>query len=174
METDDVLWPYQSGVVEVAGFEIERVEGFQTPVFGVVVAADNAHLQTEPRLPRCIPSVTGIHRGRPGQDGIVPKSSHLHHLFRVIVPALPRAKFTGAERMPMFVAGSRGVDRVLIGDAQIIKVNAELVRCIKPMSDIQTPERRVRITAGNSAGVLSSGNPCIPPLGESTSASPRV
>src|SRR5450759_1441222 len=110
METDDVLWTNQSGVVEVAGFEIERVKSSQTPVFGVAVAADNAHLQTEARLPRCVPGVTGVHRGRPGEDGIVSKSSHLHHLCRFIVPAMPRAEFTRAERMPVFVAGSRGVD----------------------------------------------------------------
>src|SRR6266481_3201655 len=48
MDANDILRPDQTGIVEVTGFEEERVEGSEAPIIWIVVAAGGAGLDSEP------------------------------------------------------------------------------------------------------------------------------
>src|SRR6267154_2420947 len=49
MDANDILRPDQAGIVEVTGFEEERVEGPEAPIIWIIVPTGSAGLETEPR-----------------------------------------------------------------------------------------------------------------------------
>jgi len=97
MDANDILRPDQAGIVEVTGFEEERVEGSEVPIIWIVVTAGGAGLESEPGTPLRVPSIAGIYPRGPREDGIVAKTAHLKHLLRVPVQMVPGAKFARAQ-----------------------------------------------------------------------------
>src|SRR4029077_10746779 len=55
MDANDILRPDQAGIVEVTGFEEERVERSEVPITWIVVTAGGAGLESEPGIPRRVP-----------------------------------------------------------------------------------------------------------------------
>src|SRR5712664_659897 len=60
MDANDILRPDQAGIIEIAGFEEERVEGPEVPIIWIVVTAGGAGLESEPRIPRRVPGIAYI------------------------------------------------------------------------------------------------------------------
>src|SRR5258708_17267319 len=60
MDTNNVLWPNQAGIVEIPGFAIQRVEGFELSILWVMVAAGDSRLQPKSWLPGCFERVTAV------------------------------------------------------------------------------------------------------------------
>src|SRR6266478_5418749 len=79
MDANDILGPDQAGIVEVTGFEEERVEGSEVPIISITVTAGGAGLESEPRIPRRVPGIAYIHRRAPREDRFVAKAAHLEH-----------------------------------------------------------------------------------------------
>src|SRR5437899_9792556 len=77
MHANDVLRPDQAGIIEIAGFEEERVEGSEAPIIWIVVPAGGAALESEPRIPRRVPGIAYIYRRAPREDRFVAKAAHL-------------------------------------------------------------------------------------------------
>src|SRR6266436_8934234 len=82
MDANDILRPDQAGIIEIAGFEEERVEGSEAPIIWIAVAASGAGFEPEPRIPRRVPRVAGVYRRAPREDRFVAKAAHLEHLLR--------------------------------------------------------------------------------------------
>src|SRR6266545_2716120 len=68
MDANDILRPDQAGIVEVTGFEEERVEGSEVPIIWIAVTAGGAGLESEPRIPRRVPGIAYIYRRAPRED----------------------------------------------------------------------------------------------------------
>src|SRR6266567_4403608 len=92
MDAHDILRPDQAGIVEIAGFEEERVEGSEVPIIWIVVTAGGAGLEPQPGTPRRVPGVAGIYRRGPREDRFVAKAAHLEYLLRVPVPMVAGSK----------------------------------------------------------------------------------
>src|SRR5205823_6025574 len=80
MDANDILRPDQAGIVEVTGFEEERVEGSEAPIIWIVVAAGGTRLESEPRIPGRVPGIACIYRRSPREDRIVAKAADLERL----------------------------------------------------------------------------------------------
>src|SRR6266700_3366813 len=109
MHANDVLWPDQAGIVEVTGFEEERVEGSEVPIIWIVVTAGGAGLEPQPGTPRRVPGVAGIYRRGPREDRFVAKAAHLKHLLRFPVPMVAGSKLARTQRVAVFIPASRGI-----------------------------------------------------------------
>src|SRR5258707_10583565 len=68
MDANDILRPDQARIVEVTGFEEERVEGSEVPIIWIVVTAGGAGLESQPRLEWRIPRISGVECRRPRKD----------------------------------------------------------------------------------------------------------
>src|SRR6266542_3489342 len=77
MDANDILRPDQAGIVEISGFEEERVEGPEPPIIWIVVTAGGAGFESEPRIPRRVPGIACIYRRAPRKDRFVAKAAHL-------------------------------------------------------------------------------------------------
>src|SRR5260370_28682229 len=71
MHANDILRPDQAGIIEIAGFEEERVEGSEAPIIWIIVPAGSAGLDYEPRIPPRVPRLSGFYRRAPRAHGIV-------------------------------------------------------------------------------------------------------
>src|SRR6266481_5827650 len=89
MHANDILRTDQAGIIEIAGFEEERVEGSEPPIIWVIVPARSAGLDSEPRPPRRVPGVAGVYRRGPREDRFVAKAAHLERLLPLQVPVVP-------------------------------------------------------------------------------------
>src|SRR6266566_524764 len=154
MNVDQVRRTYQAGVIEISGFEIQRIESPLLSIVGIGVAAGNIHFQSQTRLPLRIPGVAGVEARGPRQDVFIAKSSDLKGGLAVPIPVVVSAEKTRPKCVAVLVAGSRGIFTVFIRDAEVIQVNPEFARRIKPVGDIKSPERGGGIAAGNSTYVL--------------------
>src|SRR6266446_2929980 len=68
MDANDILRPDQAGIIEVTGFEEERVEGSEVPIIWIVVTAGGTSLEPKPRSPRRVPGIASIDRRAPRED----------------------------------------------------------------------------------------------------------
>src|SRR5580765_1278703 len=155
MDANDILRPDQAGIIEIAGFEEERVEGSEVPIIWIVVTTGSAGLESEPRIPRRVPGVAGIYSRGPRENGIVAKAAHLEHLLRVPVPMVPNAKFARAQRVTVFVAASRGILPVFAMNPQVVQVEAQGARRVEIVSSIDSPKRRRMIFRINVPRILN-------------------
>src|SRR5438552_7137308 len=103
MDANDILRPDQAGIVEVTGFEEERVEGSEVPIIWIVVAAGGAGLESEPRIPRRVPGVASVYRRGPCEDRFAAKAAHLEHLLSLQVPMVPGSELARAQCMAVLV-----------------------------------------------------------------------
>src|SRR6266436_9262846 len=86
MHANNVLRPDQAGIIEITGFEEERVEGSEVPIIWIAVTAGSASLESEPRIPRRVPGIASIDRRTPCEDRFVAKAGHLEHLLPFPIP----------------------------------------------------------------------------------------
>src|SRR5439155_1197079 len=107
MDANDILRSDQARIVEVAGFEEERVEGSEVPIIWIIVTAGGAGLEPEPRIPRRVPGITCIYRRAPSEDRFVAKAPHLEHLLRFQIPMVPSSELARAQCMAVLVPASR-------------------------------------------------------------------
>src|SRR5438094_1013122 len=108
MDANDILRPDQAGIIEIAGFEEERVEGPEVPIIWIVVTAGGAGLESEPRIPRRVPGIAYIYRRAPREDRFVAKAAHLEHLLRFPIPMVAGCELARAQRVAVLVRDSRG------------------------------------------------------------------
>ena len=127
MKIDDILRPQQAGVIEIAGFEIERVKGLLLGVVGISVTAGDIRLHSQPWFAGDLEGVTGVEAACPSQDGVVPETSQLPNFFGVPIPVAPFTKLPTAERMAMFITGAGGVRAILAVNSEVIKISADRV-----------------------------------------------
>src|SRR6266481_22777 len=106
MHADDILRPDQAGIIEIAGFEEERVEGSEAPIIWIVVAAGGAGFEPEPRIPGRVRGIACIYRRAPREDRFVAKTAHLKHLFPLPVPMVACCKLARPQRVAVLVCGS--------------------------------------------------------------------
>src|SRR6266496_5031228 len=109
MHANNVLRPDQAGIIEIAGFEEERVEGPEAPIIWIVVTAGGAGLESEPRIPRRVPGIACIDRRAPREDRFVAKAAHLEHLLRFPIPMVAGCELARAQRVAVLVPASRGI-----------------------------------------------------------------
>src|SRR6266436_3455692 len=109
MDANDILRPDQAGIIEITGFEEERVEGPEAPIIWIVVTAGGAGLESEPRIPRRVPGKAYIHRRAPREDRFVAKAAHLEHLLRFPIPMVAGCELARAKRVAVLVPASRGI-----------------------------------------------------------------
>src|SRR5438094_8529568 len=62
MNANDILRPDQAGIVEVTGFEEERVESPEAPIIWIVVPAGSAGFEPNPRMPGRGPGLAAVYR----------------------------------------------------------------------------------------------------------------
>src|SRR6266705_3321893 len=141
MHANNVLRPDQAGIVEVTGFEEERVEGSEAPIIWIVVTAGGAGLEPQPGTPRRIPGVAGIYRRGPREDRFVAKAAHLEHLLRFPIPMVAGCELARAQRVAVLVPASRGILPVFAMDPQIVQVETQGVRRVEIVSSIDSPKR---------------------------------
>src|SRR6266700_396242 len=142
MDANNVLRPDQAGIIEIAGFEEERVEGPEAPIIWIVVTAGGAGLESEPRIPRRVPGIACIYRRAPREDRFVAKAAHLEHLLRFPIPMVAGCELARAQRVAVLVRASRGILSVLSMNPQIVQVQAQGARCVEIVSSIDSPKRR--------------------------------
>src|SRR5258708_2309670 len=142
MDANDVLRPDQAGIIEIAGFEEERVKGAEAPIIWIVVPAGSAGFEPEPWIPGSVPGIASIYGRAPREDRFVAKAAHLEHLLRVPVPMVPRAKFARAQRVAVLVPASRGILTVFAMNPQIVQVETQGARRVEIVSSIDSPKRR--------------------------------
>src|SRR6266851_8245833 len=106
MDANDILRPDQAGIIEIAGFEEQRVEGSEAPIIWIVVAAGGAGFEPEPRIPCRVPGVAGVYRRAPRENRFVAKAAHLERLFPLQVPMVAGCKFARPQRVAVLVCGS--------------------------------------------------------------------
>ena len=142
MHANDILRPDQAGIIEIAGFEEERVEGSEAPIIWIVVAGGGAGFEPEPRIPPRVPGITCIYRRGPREDRIVAKAAHLERLLSLQVPMVPGSELARAQCMAVLVPASRGLLALFTMDPQIVQVETQGVRCVEIVSSIDSPKRR--------------------------------
>src|SRR5690348_3695302 len=103
MKIDDVLGTDQTGIVEIAGLEIQGVESAQVPVLGIGVTAGGIRLQSQSWLPRSIPRITGINTPSPRQDRLGSHGPGLHDRLGVPIPLIACAEPACTEGMAALV-----------------------------------------------------------------------
>src|SRR5713101_2216126 len=106
MDANDILRPDQAGIIEIAGFEEQRVEGSEVPIIWIVVAAGGAGFEPEPRIPCRVPGVAGVYRRGPREDRFVAKAAHLERLLPLQVPMVPGHELARAQCMAVLVGSS--------------------------------------------------------------------
>src|SRR2546427_2174472 len=131
MDADDILRSDQAGIVEVTGFEEERVEGSEAPIIWFVVAAGGAGLESEPRIPARVPGIAGVYRRAPREDRFVAKAAHLEHLLRFPIPMVAGCELARAQRVAVLVRDSRGVLTVFAMNPQIVQVETQGARRVE-------------------------------------------
>src|SRR5260370_2774351 len=103
MDANDILRSDQAGIIEIAGFEEERVEGSEVPIIWIVVAAGGAGFEPEPLIPPRAAGITCIYLRGPRQDRIVAKAAHLERLLSLQVPMVPGSELARAQCMAVLV-----------------------------------------------------------------------
>src|SRR6266481_828531 len=103
MDANNILRSDQAGIIEIAGFEEERVEGSEVPIIWIVVAAGGAGFEPEPRIPCRVPGVAGVYRRGPREDRFVAKAAHLERLLPLQVPMVPGHELARAQCMAVLV-----------------------------------------------------------------------
>src|SRR6266481_3747882 len=141
MDANDILRPDQAGIVEVTGFEEERVEGSEAPIIWIVVPAGGAGFESEPRIPRRVPGIAYIHRRAPREDRFVAKAAHLEHLLRFPIPMIAGCELARAQRVAVLVPDSRGILTVFAMNPQIVQVETQGARRVEIVSSIDSPKR---------------------------------
>src|SRR6266496_2287076 len=140
MHANNVLRPDQAGIVEVTGFEEERVEGPEVPIIWIVVTAGGAALESEPHIPRRVPSIAYIYRRAPREDRFVAKAAHLEHLLRFPIPMVAGCELARAQHVAVLVPASRGILSVFAMDPQIVQVETQRARRVEIVSSIDCPK----------------------------------
>src|SRR6266542_2100075 len=141
MRANNVLRPDKAGIVEVTGFEEERVEGSEAPIIRIVVTAGGAGLESEPRIPRRVPGIAYIYRRAPREDRFVANSVHLEHLLRFHIPMVAGCELARAQRVEVLVPASRGILPVFAMNPQIVQVETQGARRVEIVSSIDSPKR---------------------------------
>src|SRR6266550_406908 len=141
MHANDILRPDQAGIIEIAGFEEERVEGSEAPIIWIVVAAGGAGFEPEPRIPCRVPRVAGVYRRAPGEDRFVAKAAHLEHLLRFPIPMVAGRELARAQRVAVLVPASRGILSVFAMNPKIVQVETQGARRVEIVSSIDSPKR---------------------------------
>src|ERR1700679_4167192 len=152
MNINDIFGTEQAGLVEITGFEKKRVKSSLLAVTGI--AAGHIRFQAESWLPHRIPGIAGIQTGGPSQDGFISKTAGLQDFFRVQIPMRPFAEFARPQGMPEFVTGARSVGPVFATDAEIIPIQTQGLRRIKPVRHIKPPKGRRMVLTVKSSRIL--------------------
>src|SRR4029077_4424546 len=142
MDANDILRPDQAGIIEITGFEEERVERSEVPIIGVVVTGGGGGPEREPRIPRRVPGIAYIYRRAPREDRFVAKAAHLQHFLRFPVPMVAGCKLARAQRVAVLVPASRGILPVFAMNRQIVQVETQGARRVEIVSRIDSPKRR--------------------------------
>src|SRR6266404_4085086 len=141
MDANDILRPDQAGIIEIAGFKEERVEGSEAPISWIVVPAGSAGFEPEPRIPRRVPRVAGVYRRAPREDRFVAKAAHLEHLLRFPIPMVAGRELARAQCVAVLVPASRGILSVFAMNPQIVQVETQGARRVEIVSSIDSPKR---------------------------------
>src|SRR5258708_4854459 len=114
MHIDDIRGPQQTGIVEIAALEKERIKGFLASVRRIAIATRHVALQPEAGLSRCaFPRVTGIDAAGPGEDSIIAEASELQDRLGIPIPSRGLAERAETRGMSVLIGLTRSVNGIL-------------------------------------------------------------
>src|SRR6266576_2601264 len=121
MDVDEVAGPNDAGVVEIPGFEVERVEGAEAA--SRLVPAGHIELGAKSRVPgHAFKAIADGRCESPREDVFAGEMPKLNDGLDVVIKAGCLAKEACPKRVPLFNSRTRREVRLLVFETQIVEI----------------------------------------------------